>query len=262
MIIRSIFGKLVNKSTLQQHCHSERNAVESKNLLRMQDTSNKLRDPSLITQDDNIKYMAITLYRRQKQILKFLKEYIEKYGYSPTLGEIADAMGVSSLATVHEHLQTLVKKGVIKRYDGAVRGIEIVDSAITPILKHVELPVLGYIAAGQPIMPYTDPDYTVTVSKNMVKDNRKSYVLQVKGDSMIEDGILDGDFVIIEQQDFAYDGDIVVALLDNGLATLKRFYKEPTRIRLEPANAAMNPIYATDVKIQGKCVGVIRRFNS
>lgn len=205
--------------------------------------------------------MAITLYKRQKQILRFIRDYIEKYGYSPTLGEIAEAIGVSSLATIHEHLQTLSKKGVIRRYDGAVRGIEVIDEAITPILKHVELPVLGYIAAGQPIMPYTDPDFTVTVSKSMVKDSKKSYVLQVKGDSMIEDGILDGDFVIIEQQDFAYDGDIVVALLDNGLATLKRYYKEPNRIRLEPANAAMDPIYATDVKIQGRCVGVIRRFS-
>jgi len=94
----------------------------------------------------------------------------------------------------------------------------------------------------------------------MVSGKKRSYVLQVKGDSMIEDGILDGDYVIIEEQNTASDGEIVVALLDNGLATLKRFFKEPNRIRLEPANAAMEPIYTTDVKIQGKCVGVIRRF--
>ena len=94
----------------------------------------------------------------------------------------------------------------------------------------------------------------------MVSGKKRSYVLQVKGDSMIEDGILDGDFVIIEEQDNAVDGDIVVALLENGLATLKRFFKEPNRIRLEPANSQMSPIYATDVKIQGKCTGVIRRF--
>lgn len=205
--------------------------------------------------------MPVTLYRRQKQILQFIKDYIEKYGYSPTLGEIADAMGVSSLATVHEHLQSLVKKGVIRRYEGAVRGIEITAPDLPLISKHIELPVMGYIAAGQPIMPYTDPDYTITVATSMVSDKRRSYVLQVKGDSMIDDGILDGDFVIIEQQDFAFDGDIVVALLDSGLATLKRFYREPDRIRLEPANAAMEPIYATQVKIQGKCVGVIRRFS-
>ncbi len=205
--------------------------------------------------------MPVTLYRRQKQIFRFIKDYIEKYNYSPTLGEIADAMGVSSLATVHEHIQTLAKKGVIRKFDGAVRGIEILDHNIATPLKTIELPIMGFIAAGQPIMTYTDPDASLAVSTGLVSGRRKSFVLQVKGDSMIEDGILDGDFVIIEEQNFAYDGDIVVALLDNGLATLKRYFKEPNRIRLEPANSAMEPIYATDVQIQGKCVGVIRRFN-
>ncbi|MBI4036880.1 transcriptional repressor LexA [Candidatus Daviesbacteria bacterium] len=204
--------------------------------------------------------MPITLYRRQKQILDFIKQYIEKYSYSPTLAEIAESIGVSSLATVHEHLQALVQKGVIKKFEGAVRGIEVVDQKISTALKGIELPVLGFIAAGQPIMPYTDPDASVNVPAHMITGKRRSYVLQVKGDSMIEDGILDGDYVIIEEQNIANNGDIVVALLDNGLATLKRFFKEPTRIRLEPANASMEPIYATSVKIQGKCVGVIRRF--
>lgn len=205
--------------------------------------------------------MPVTLYRRQKQILNFIRDYIEKYGYSPTLGEIAEAMGVSSLATVHEHIQTLIAKGVIRKYEGSVRGIEVIDQKIAVPIRGIELPVLGYIAAGQPIMPYTDPDATIAVSSTLVSPLRKSFVLQVKGDSMIEDGILDGDYVVIEAQDFAYDGDIVVALLDNGLATLKRYFREPDRIRLEPANSAMDPIYATAVQIQGKCVGVIRRFN-
>lgn len=204
--------------------------------------------------------MPVTLYRKQKQILRFLRDYIEKYGYSPTLGEIAEAMGVSSLATVHEHVQNLAKKGVIKKFEGSVRGIEVLDFNSGNHLKTVELPLMGYIAAGQPIMPYTDPDATLAVSTNLISNNKRSFVLQVKGDSMIEDGILDGDYVIIEEQTHAYDGDIVVALLDNGLATLKRYFKEPDRIRLEPANASMSPIYATDVQIQGKCVGVIRRF--
>lgn len=204
--------------------------------------------------------MPITLYRRQKQILDFIRQYIEKYGYSPTLGEIADSIGVSSLATVHEHLQALVQKGVIKKFEGAVRGIEVMERRASEALRGIELPVLGFIAAGQPIMTYTDPDATVNVPASMLTGKKRSYVLQVKGDSMIEDGILDGDYVIIEEQSSANDGDIVVALLDNGLATLKRFFKEPTRIRLEPANAAMEPIYTTNVKIQGKCVGVIRRF--
>lgn len=204
--------------------------------------------------------MPITLYRRQRQILDFIRQYIEKYGYSPTLSEIAESIGVSSLATVHEHLQALVQKGVIKKFEGAVRGLELIDQKISTALKGIELPILGFIAAGQPIMAYTDPDATVNIPSHMITGKKRSYVLQVKGDSMIEDGILDGDYVIIEEQNTAHDGDIVVALLDNGLATLKRFFREPTRIRLEPANAAMEPIYTTDVKIQGKCVGVIRRF--
>ncbi|MBI2012187.1 transcriptional repressor LexA [Candidatus Daviesbacteria bacterium] len=204
--------------------------------------------------------MPVTLYRRQRQILTFIRDYIDKYGYSPTLGEIAEAMGVSSLATVHEHVQTLARKGVIKKFEGSVRGIEVLDYNYGNALKTVELKVLGFIAAGQPIMPYTDPDATIGVSSSLVNQHRKSFVLQVKGDSMIEDGILDGDFVIIEEQNFAYDGDIVVALLENGLATLKRYFKEKDRIRLEPANATMEPIYSTDVQIQGRCVGVIRRF--
>lgn len=205
--------------------------------------------------------MPITLYRRQKQILDFIRQYIDKYGYAPTLANIAEAIGVSSLATVHEHLGSLVKKGVIKKYEGAVRGIEVVDQKISHALSGIELPILGFIAAGQPIMTYTDPDASLSIPPAMISGKKRSYVLQVKGDSMIEDGILEGDFVIIEEQLEAFDGDIVVALLDNGLATLKRFFKEPGRIRLEPANSSMTPIYATDVKIQGKCVGVIRRFN-
>ncbi len=205
--------------------------------------------------------MPVTLYRRQKQILDFIKQYIDKYGYAPTLSNIAEAIGVSSLATVHEHLGSLVKKGVIKKYEGAVRGIEVVDQKISQALTGIELPILGFIAAGQPIMTYTDPDASLNIPPAMISGKKRSFVLQVKGDSMIEDGILDGDFVIIEEQLEAFDGDIVVALLNNGLATLKRFFKEPGRIRLEPANSSMSPIYATDVKIQGKCVGVIRRFN-
>lgn len=204
--------------------------------------------------------MPVILYKRQKQILEFIKQYINKYGYSPTLAEIAEAIGVSSLATIHEHLGALVTKGVIKKFEGAVRGIEVVDQEISNALKGVELPILGYIAAGEPIQTFTDPDATLRVAPSMVSGKKRTYVLQVKGDSMIEDGILDGDYVIIEEQEIAADGDIVVALLENGLATLKRFFREPNRIRLEPANAAMDPIYATDVKVQGKCVGVIRRF--
>lgn len=204
--------------------------------------------------------MPVTLYKKQKQILDYISQYIQKSGYSPTLQEIATAMGLSSLATVHEHLQALVKKGVIKRYEGAVRGIELVDEFLSATLSGIELPLVGYIAAGKPIDAIEDPTETVLVNPELVSKVRRCFVLQVKGDSMIDEGILDGDFVVISQQDTAEDGDIVVALLDGGFATLKKYYKEKDRIRLQPANPNMQPIYSNDVKVQGKVTGIIRRY--
>ncbi len=204
--------------------------------------------------------MPVTLYKRQKQILDFIYQYIQKNGYSPTLQQIADALGVSSLATVHEHLNAMAKKGVIKKFEGAVRGIEIVENKASEAGLGIELPILGFIAAGAPIEPYTDPNATTHVAPGMLSGKKRAFVLQVKGESMIEDGILDGDFVVIEEQNEAKNGDIVVALLDNGLATLKRYYKEATRIRLAPANSKMSPIFAQSVRIQGKCVGIVRKF--
>jgi repressor LexA len=205
--------------------------------------------------------MPVTLYKRQRQIIDFIAQYIQKNGYSPTLQDIADAIGVSSLATVHEHLQALVKKGVIRKYEGAVRGIELLDRKLERLTRGIALPISGFIAAGKPIEPYTDPDAVFKVSPSMVSGKKRAFVLQVKGESMVEEGILDGDYVVIEEQDDVRDGDIVVALLENGLATLKRYFKEATRIRLEPANSTMSPIFAKNVRVQGKVVGVIRRFH-
>lgn len=204
--------------------------------------------------------MAVTLYKRQRQIVDFIAQYIQRNGYSPTLQEIATAIGVSSLATIHEHLQALIRKKVLKKYDGAVRGLELIDRTFLRMTESVDIPLLGYIAAGRPIQPHIDPNATFKVSPELISGKSRAYVLQVKGESMIEDGILDGDYVVIEEKQDAHDGEIVVALLDNGLATLKRFFKESTRIRLEPANSTMQPIYATNVRIQGKCVGLIRKF--
>lgn len=204
--------------------------------------------------------MVPVVYKKQRQILDFLQSYIDKFGHAPTLVEIAKKFKLKSLATVHEHLQTLEKKGLIKKQSGLSRGIEILDRKISEIVKGIELPLLGFIAAGSPIEPYTDPGAKFMVSPNMVSPAKKSYVLQVRGDSMIEDGILDGDFVIVEETNRANDGDIVVAMIENGVVTLKRFFKEKDRVRLMPANAAMRPIYATNVTIQGRCVGVIRRY--
>lgn len=204
--------------------------------------------------------MAVTLYKRQRQIFDFIAQYIQKNGFAPTLKEIAGAIGVSSLATVHEHLQALQRKKVIKKHEGTVRGIELVDRTFLKITDNVDLPILGYIAAGSPIEPHTDPNATFKVSPEMISGKKRSYVLQVKGKSMIEDHIDDGDYIVIEETQDVNNGDIVVALLDNGLATLKRFYKEVTRIRLEPANSSMSPIYATNVQIQGRVTGLIRKF--
>jgi repressor LexA len=204
--------------------------------------------------------MPITLYKRQRQIVDFIAQYIQKNGYSPTLQEIATSIGVSSLATVHEHLQALQRKRVIKKFEGAVRGIELIDRTYLRMTDSVDVPFLGYIAAGQPIQPHTDQNASFKVSPDLISGKRRSYVLQVKGKSMIEDHIDDGDFVVIEETNDVSNGDIVVALLDNGLATLKRFYREATRVRLEPANSTMSPIYATNVQVQGKVVGLIRKF--
>jgi len=204
--------------------------------------------------------MPVTLYRRQKQILDFISQYIQKYGSSPTLVEIAEAMGLSSLATVHEHLEALEKKEVITRFKGAVRGIEVLAEDLVGVLEGIEVPLVGYIAAGKPIEAVEDPTETITISPQLISGKKRAFVLQVKGESMIEDGILDHDYVVVEQQETANNGDIVVALLENGFATLKRFFKERDRVRLEPANARMEPIYARNVRIQGRVVGVIRRY--
>lgn len=206
----------------------------------------------------------VTLYKRQKQILDFISQYIQQNGTSPTLQEIADAMSLSSLATVHEHLQALVKKGVIRRFEGAVRGIEVLDRQIHAALQGIELPLVGYIAAGEPIEAIENQMETVTVAPDLVSKVKRCFVLQVKGDSMIEDGIFDGDYVVIQQQQTAENGDRVVALLNNGFATLKTFYKEKHgRIRLQPANKKMDPIFvgADEIQVQGKVTGVIRKYN-
>jgi len=207
----------------------------------------------------------VTLYKKQKQILDFISQYIQINGYSPTLQEIADSMGLSSLATVHEHLQALERKNIIKRYDGAVRGIEIVDRSVNANLSAVELPLIGYIAAGEPIEAIENDLTTVLVSSDMVSKSKRCFVLQVKGSSMIDEGIMDGDYVVLKQQETAENGQIVVALIDEGFATLKKFYREKNgKIRLQPANEKMDPIIveSTQVKIQGVVTGIVRRYKN
>lgn len=208
--------------------------------------------------------MPPVLYPRERQVLEFISQFSQRYGYAPTLKEIGNSLGMSSVATVHEHLEHLRDKGYLKKIDGVARGLELIEGIYRGPNKQgaVELPVLGFIAAGAPLEPYTDPNSYLTVAPWMVASDRPAYVLKVKGDSMIDEGILDGDYVVIQHQNDAKNGDIVVALLPNGLATLKRIYFEKERIRLSPANSTMAPIFTTHVKIQGKCVGVIRKYIS
>lgn len=204
--------------------------------------------------------MAPIIYKRQGQILDFIRQHIQSTGSAPTLKQIAEAIGVSSLATVHEHLAALEEKGLIKRKIGKTRAIELTQTEVDFEAGKMAVPILGFIAAGAPIEPYTDPNATMDIPSPFVSGKKRVYVLQVRGESMIEEQIRDGDYVVIEQAEHASDGEIVVALLDNGMATLKRFFKEATRIRLEPANAKMQPIFVKNVRIQGKVVGLIRRY--
>jgi repressor LexA len=204
--------------------------------------------------------MAPIIYKRQSQILDFIKQHIQTTGSAPTLKQIAEAIGVSSLATVHEHLQALEAKGLITRKQGKTRAIDLTSEEVEFSRDGMEVPILGFIAAGAPIEPYTDPNASMTIPSPFVSGQKRVYVLQVRGESMIEEQIRDGDYVVIEQAEAANNGEIVVALLDNGMATLKRYFKEATRIRLEPANAKMQPIFVKNVKIQGKVVGLIRKY--
>ncbi len=207
-----------------------------------------------------IKIMAQKVHEKQVIILNFLKQYIQKYGKAPKLREIAEAIGVTSLATVHEHLWKMEERGLIKRKKGN-EEIVLLKTDVTLSPEGFEVPILGFIAAGSPIEPYTDPNATISIPPSFGGTNKSVFVLQVKGDSMIEEQIRDGDYVICEHTETARNGEIVVALLENGFVTLKRFYKEATRIKLEPANSNMDPIFVKKVKIQGKVVGLIRKYN-
>ena len=197
--------------------------------------------------------------RRQKEMMDFLDEYIERNGYAPTIEETAEHFGLRSLATVHKHLTNLQKKGLIKRDWNRSRALELVPTAVK--VQAVELPLLGRVAAGSPIEAITSIE-TIFVPESMV-GRQETYVLQVKGDSMIEEQIRDGDYVIVENRQSARDGEMVIALLDGENATLKKLYREGGgRVRLQPANAALSPIYVDQsrLRIQGVVIGVLRKY--
>ena len=202
----------------------------------------------------------MSLTKRQREILTYLDGYLGEHGYAPSFEEIATKFNYNSLATVHEHLTNLERKGYIKRAYNESRGIEVLPSSVTP--RAFSLPLLGTVAAGLPIEAIQMPE-TIGVPEDFVRRGGNHYVLRVRGNSMIDEQIRDGDFVIVNEKKSADNGEMVIALIDGTSATVKKFYRERDgRIRLQPANETMNPIYVheNDISIQGIVVGVLRRF--
>ena len=195
---------------------------------------------------------------RQTKILEFIKQEIRKKGYPPAVREIGEAVGLLSSSTVHGHLQTLEDKGYIRRDPTKPRAIEILDSSsdLLDAKKVVHIPVVGRVTAGQPILAVENIEGTFPLPADLVRQDNV-FMLKVQGESMIGAGILDGDFIIVRQQNEARNGEIVVALIGDE-ATVKRFFKERTLIQLQPENPSMEPIYSQDVSILGKVVGVFR----
>jgi len=207
----------------------------------------------------------MTLTKRQKQVLDFLISFQDKHGYAPSFEEMAKGLKLNSLATVHKHIETLERKGFIRRGYNQSRSIEVMQLP-KPVREQVierhvtELPLAGRIAAGRPLEAIEEKE---TVSLGDFARAQNVYVLQVKGNSMQDDHILDGDFVVVEQTQVANNGEIVVALVGGVDATLKRLYREGGgKVRLQPANSEMNPITvaASDVQVQGKVIGVLRKY--
>jgi len=200
------------------------------------------------------------LTKRQREILNYLTTYAEQNGFAPSFEEIAEYFSYNSLATVHEHLTNLERKGYIKRNYNESRAIEILPSEATP--RALELPLLGSVAAGMPIEAM-EANETFCVPEQMVSRGGNHYVLRVRGNSMVDEHIRDGDFVVVTERQRADNGEMVIALVHGTSATVKKYYRERDgRIRLQPANETMQPIYVheNDVKIQGIVVGVMRRY--
>lgn len=200
------------------------------------------------------------LTKRQKEILDYIGAFIAEQGYAPSFEEIAEAFGYASLATVHEHLSNLERKGYIRKSYNESRSLELVAQRDSPAA--LELPLLGSVAAGMPIEAIETHE-TLAVPPDMVRRRKDNYVLRVEGNSMIEEQIRDGDYIVVQSQQNAEDGQMVVALVGGEAATVKKLYRETgNRIRLQPANPTMSPIVvsAADVRIQGIVVGVIRKY--
>ncbi len=206
--------------------------------------------------------MAIT--KRQRQVYDYISRFVSERGYSPSFEEIGEGLGLSSLATVHKHISNLEKKGLLTRDYNRSRSIDLLPpkgrlKQSMAVNTAVVLPLMGRIAAGQPIQAIENPE---TISLADFVQSKEVFVLQVRGDSMQDEAILDGDYVLVEKSKTAHNGDIVVAIVDRDDATLKRFYREGDSIRLQPSNVNMKPIvvHASAVEIQGRVIGVLRKY--
>jgi repressor LexA len=199
------------------------------------------------------------LTKRQREILDYLNEFIQQHGYAPSLEEVGRRFNLSSLATVHKHLTNLQEKGFIRRAWNRSRSVELLPSRSGG--RAIELPMLGYVAAGMPIEAVATSE-SIAVPETLVSGKRDTYVLRVRGDSMIDEQIRDGDWVVVEDRRAADNGEMVIALVGGQDATLKKFYKEGGRVRLQPANPSMEPILVDPdaVQIQGVVVGVMRKY--
>ena len=203
--------------------------------------------------------MPETLTTKQKLILDFLKAEIRQNGFPPTVREICDAVGLSSTSTVHAHLETLERKGFIRRSPTKNRSTEILeDDFYSGARELVNVPIIGNVAAGVPILAAENIEDTFPIPVDYVK-NDVCFMLHVRGDSMIDDGIHDGDLVLVRQQKTATDNDIIIALLDDS-ATVKRFFRDGENIRLCPANSYFEPIVVKDCEVLGKVIGLYRRY--
>ncbi|MCB2156504.1 transcriptional repressor LexA [bacterium] len=211
------------------------------------------------------------LTRRQREVFEFIRGFIDENGYSPSLEEVAKGLDLSSLATVHKHLTNLSEKGMIRRHWNRGRGIEICSDLGQPSMVSMELeacyaiPIRGTVAAGEPLDVEEDLTERLSVPSDLVRNAEQTFVLRVRGDSMIDEGICEGDFIICERRSEARNGQVVVALVGGHETTVKKFYREsPSEVRLQPANPYMAPIYvkAADVAIQGVVIGLVRRYDA
>lgn len=204
---------------------------------------------------------------RQSQILDFIRADVHRKGFPPSVREIGEAVGLSSSSTVHSHLAALESKGFIRRDPSKPRALEVLDYRDTDRAvdygQVVAVPLVGQVAAGAPILAAENIEATIPLPAEM--SGEQTFILRVRGESMIDAGILDGDFVVVRQQSTANNGDIVVAMIDDPISgepesTVKRFFRESDRVRLQPENAALDPIYVRDVQILGKVITLFRRF--